>query len=1079
MKTMRYVLLAGMLACWACKNAKAEDVGMIDSIEVAKYGIGIPQDMDILSQAKSWLKNGVLQLPQNFNQAVGKDPAPYKLKSIFVTANRKDKTRVRTYFSEATHQGGKSWDGSNPVVVESGAVFQNGVLRLPALFGKYVGWEAKNVLPNGGNAVITFNVASDASASLHDVHIAFAKSIAGDLWYEMPLGGWGGGQSKLRVAKSGPFASASQREEGAVAVRVGFAPGVRYAQIRITLNFDAKRIKVEGLLQPCEFAIPSNAVYRDVKYFAFSSWNDGLVISNVQVAPYVDPEKVAAANAVASATLKVVNDVLAAAQAVDSAAQNGIWSQADFDKVNKIIAGVQAQVNTLKNLALSTAGSDEALRTAIAKEIQEELDAVMHAQAMLHEMIDKAEDDKEIADKALVTANEKKDAAAKKLEEAQKIAAGAPKGICSPADLARINDLVNQAEADRKAVAQIPDDADHEDKELFASLTAVVKSSLDSVTATHQSLLDLFNKETQEAAAQLSTDQAAIFEFNQEGKLSLPRLEGALKGWEVDHCLPVQGIGEVSFHYDCVGADVYVGFADAVAGPTGYLFILGGWGNSKSVLKDLSDGREVFVAEGAGLPAKAGDITISFDKRTGKISVKGLAKPFECTDANFKTKSHYFAFSSHTDPVIISNVDTSIDDVEPKGFDEIETLHVHENVTCGSRNGDLEMWSVADHGTTLAHYKQDSMAEKPWEDVKPKTGDGKDLRLETVSVSSDGVMVVLDRDGKCYQFDWDKEVFVPLAVGKDNEKLDLDIVAVGNAGSIWAIDVDAKSLYQHTDAGWVLREKGMAVDVAAGVDGTVVVLNEKGKAHLMLGEGKWKELDNDVMLTVAVGSKDHIYAINESNQLVRYEKDAWVVLNDKDDKPAQFFKDVAVNAAGSVFVLSCDGDMFNKGESGFEIVKPAKQAQKAAVKTAEHAEGKVAVKAAGKAEGKAVAPKKKTRVQAAKEKAAELKKAGKPAAKKATKAEKKSKKADHKKAAIEKKKAANKASKKPAAPKRGKKGAKAVKEAHKAAKNANSSKKKAEKKSAKKADKGSGKQAKKGAGAKQAKKPAGKISKAL
>ena len=50
---------------------RAVDGGMIDRIRSAIYGTSPSQSIDIKARAESWLQNGVLQLPRNFNEGVG------------------------------------------------------------------------------------------------------------------------------------------------------------------------------------------------------------------------------------------------------------------------------------------------------------------------------------------------------------------------------------------------------------------------------------------------------------------------------------------------------------------------------------------------------------------------------------------------------------------------------------------------------------------------------------------------------------------------------------------------------------------------------------------------------------------------------------------------------------------------------------------------------------------------------------------------------------------------------------------------------------------------------------------------
>lgn len=559
----------------------------------------------------------------------------------------------------------------------------------------------------------------------------------------------------------------------------------------------------------------------------------------------------------------------------------------------------------------------------------------------------------------------------------------------------------------------------------------------------------------------LAIDRVATYELV-NGAVSFPKLVAAFSLW---HKFLVPALGTMSF--DVEGVDLQINLADAPFGLCQYHIILGGWGNNRSVVREGWFGKEIYAAEGAKLPQPKATIGLSIDKKTKKITITGLTKPFEFVDPNFKEATQYCSLSSLDTPVKISNFDIGIDDNVPAGFEEEESA-VTEDIACGSRNGELEVWGVSADRTGLQRYNQYTLADDPWERVDAKDAAGNPLALDAVSISSDGVMVVLDARGKGHMYDWTKKIFVPMAVGAGNESLDFDVIAVGNAANIWAVDVEAKSLYQHTDLGWVLREKGVAVDVAVGVDGTVVALNDAGKPYMMVGAGKWDKIGDLVLSAVSVGSKEHIWGVNKDNQLVEYTNDAWAPVLGADGKPAQYYKDVAVNAAGTVFVLSTDDDVYHKGENGFAVSKavtpalltlapgqliskiqlaadgqtfeheaepkvdilkasgdsekshaPVKKAGKKAAKKA--AAKNAALKADKKVEGKVATPTKPTRAQKKKDGAAK-----KPGAKEPTKAEKKSdkkakKEKKHKEAAVAKKGAVKKAGK-PVPQKRTKKG---------------------------------------------------------
>lgn len=440
----------------------------------------------------------------------------------------------------------------------------------------------------------------------------------------------------------------------------------------------------------------------------------------------------------------------------------------------------------------------------------------------------------------------------------------------------------------------------------------------------------------------------------------------------------------------------------------------------------------------------------------------------------------------------------------PAGFEEEYNKVDFETIACGSRDGALEVWATGEDGL-LYHYDDKSMAVDPWEAIEAKDEKGTVLKpVKAVSVSADGTMVILNNAGKAYKYDLAKKLFTALPVGDGNEKLTLEFISVGNKNNIWAVDLDTKNILQHSATGWIVRGNGIGIYVAAGVDGTVVALDEKGKASKYFGKDKsgkdkWTAMGTQSLDRVSVGDKNNIWGVDDG-RLFQYGGTAWKAVMAADGKACSGIDEIAVNAVGTIFILDMDGDSYNKGEAGVTLTKDpsgktvVKPTEKPAGKTsridartsgkidiakAKAAKGEKKVVAKKKAATKAVVAKKPAPVKKAKvvptKKATKATKVTvkKPAAKKAAKpaAKKGAKPAAKKGAKPAVKKGAKPAAKKTVAKKAAKPGAKVAKPA------AKKGAKPAVKKGAKPAAKKGAKPAAKKTAAKKAAKPAAKVAK--
>src|SRR5207247_3051115 len=88
--------------------------------------------------------------------------------------------------------------------------------------------------------------------------------------------------------------------------------------------------------------------------------------------------------------------------------------------------------------------------------------------------------------------------------------------------------------------------------------------------------------------------------------------------------------------------------------------------------------------------------------------------------------------------------------------------------------------------------------------------------------------------------------------------------------NIWAIDGKSRNVMQYTDAGWGIVRKGEAVCVAAGVDGTVIVINEVGKSFSYIGDGNWEDIPGVRLARIATGDAHDVWGVGVDGELFMF-----------------------------------------------------------------------------------------------------------------------------------------------------------------------------------------------------------------
>lgn len=157
-------------------------------------------------------------------------------------------------------------------------------------------------------------------------------------------------------------------------------------------------------------------------------------------------------------------------------------------------------------------------------------------------------------------------------------------------------------------------------------------------------------------------------------------------------------------------------------------------------------------------------------------------------------------------------------------------------------------------------------------------------------------------------------------VGGVNQGVKFSRIDAGSRDNVWATVDTTKSIYQlQSDGGFELQSNGDALAVSVGADNTVAVVNIHNDVFL-LDNGAWKKiLDDKKMTNLAVVNKDSIFAIEERDgrdYVWHYKNGAWEQMKDSNGQEVVGFNNVSANAAGTVFLLTPEGELYQMGNAG-------------------------------------------------------------------------------------------------------------------------------------------------------------------
>lgn len=227
----------------------------------------------------------------------------------------------------------------------------------------------------------------------------------------------------------------------------------------------------------------------------------------------------------------------------------------------------------------------------------------------------------------------------------------------------------------------------------------------------------------------------------------------------------------------------------------------------------------------------------------------------------------------------------------------------------------------------IRRYDLYNTTSDPWTSFTTQTKDSGNLYgIKNISASSDGLLFLLDKDGRVFRYDPTEQKFLKLNPGEKNRNIKITQISVGNKTSLWCID-NKKSLYQYIKgSGWVEKAKNIS-SVSAALDGTIVCImwnkNPKISGYCIVLEGlKWSAIGGSQMDKVAVGNSSTIWGLkNGSVWQYNPTRKIWQPVYGIDGKPSSGFKDIQINAAGTIFIIDNDGLIYRMGEAGFRSEK--------------------------------------------------------------------------------------------------------------------------------------------------------------
>ncbi len=172
--------------------------------------------------------------------------------------------------------------------------------------------------------------------------------------------------------------------------------------------------------------------------------------------------------------------------------------------------------------------------------------------------------------------------------------------------------------------------------------------------------------------------------------------------------------------------------------------------------------------------------------------------------------------------------------------------------------------------------------------------------LVTLAIGGDGTVWGVNDQG--VPFRWGGSAWAGLE-GR------LQRVAVGSANRVWGVNA-AGEVYEWSGSGWTKIDVGVLVaQVAIGADGTLAIRSRDDDVVIGPSLDQMKLLVNDrKVVDVSVGSRDHVYFIDDDGDLYRWGGDTNKLIG-----PMGKFTRVSAASDGTVWAMNGQGEIFKLG----------------------------------------------------------------------------------------------------------------------------------------------------------------------
>lgn len=286
----------------------------------------------------------------------------------------------------------------------------------------------------------------------------------------------------------------------------------------------------------------------------------------------------------------------------------------------------------------------------------------------------------------------------------------------------------------------------------------------------------------------------------------------------------------------------------------------------------------------------------------------------------------------------------------PLGFNKIAAPAMI-SVSVGSTDGRYAVWAVGKNDQDLYVFEGGNFS-SGLQKVKTKAAlpkgslaSAKPVELfSDISVSSMGQVYAVS-EGKVFMCSVEKNSFgsiegviateIPVPSGSDilfdqvsvgmKKKVQLKPGVEAIQDVVWARTQDDE-LYELVNGDWVSRtEKNVAIDIAVGLDGTVLALNQENVLFSYVDE-TWTEISLNIDLAmVGIGKKEYVYGVTTGGEVVKIDlvQKVATTLKGANSKVATGFQDIAVNAAGSVVAFDYQGIMYGNDEKAVSVGQAA------------------------------------------------------------------------------------------------------------------------------------------------------------